>query len=227
VSISHNLNTIGVLQRTPAALYESLDRLFADPDWVSWDADTISLLLGGALDQLALDKVLAVQATARNLYEVTSEAMVFEKVVNAFNNLACIMDAPQPPFVQEIMYAVLQIEQIAKITQVSGQAEDFTYSCEVPGYVAAVAKYHSWVVLPKPLGFAQQILDYLNGTQCRRARDPNIDTLVKSLETLSEQLDTVESVTAESLNAFDTQKTEHRDAAQLIGCYLYRPNANS
>lgn len=224
-----DLDTQRVLKMAPAVIYTRLDREFDGQTWLGWAVETLVAQLPEHLDQAALDKVLAVFAVARDVQAVCQNALGLEKVTHAFNNQPCLMDALQPPHIEELMYAVGQIRRIAEHTQEKEESKKVVFHAQTPGYVASVGRYHQWTVLPRPLAFAQQMLDFLNGMHWRRANDQRIDTAVRALSDLSEQLGSLSDVSASSpsikamLDGFDTNRFEYRDAARLIGCYLYRP----
>ena len=149
-----------ILGAHPEHLVKALDKLFEGDAWVSWEPEVILRELKEELSEQAQDKVLAVQAVACNGALACSKAPAFENVVHAFCNNMPVVDTLQPPYVEEIMYAVPQIEAIIKY--IHGDVE-VSFTSEVPNYVAAAAYYRGWVVLPERLSFAQELLDSLTG----------------------------------------------------------------
>jgi hypothetical protein len=138
----------------PADIRRALDVVFEGEDWPSWEPET---LLASLKDRKPddTDKILAVQAVARNPALAFTSAAAFEKVVNAFCNNTCVMDVSQPPHVEEMAYAVGQLISMCP---------DKKFSGEVPGYVAATARYRGWFALPSVLSFGQTLLNGLTGS---------------------------------------------------------------
>ena len=151
----------GLLASHPADIYRALDQIFEGREWLAWEPETILLQLKDEISDAAVDKVLAVQAVAANSNSVLRSAAAFEKVCNAFNNNICVMDVIQPPEVEEMSYAVSQIEKIIRL--VHGDSVEIAYVDEVPGYVASVAKFRGWFMLPRNLQFGQAMLNVLTG----------------------------------------------------------------
>lgn len=160
-NIINTTDTNLLLGSHPVEIYLACDRLFYDEPWLQWEPETLLMQLRHEVDALAEDKVLAVQAVASNCNPVLNMAMAFEKVVMAFCNNVCVMDTWQPPYVEEICYAVPQIVRIIKL--VHGKDTPVKFDGEVPSYVAGVAKYRGWISLPRRIGFAEGLLMNLNG----------------------------------------------------------------
>ena len=223
-----NWDSQSILTKSPFELFKDMDRDLGG-DWVSWEVETILSHAPDHIDQMAVDKILAVHLTARNIELTATVADVIEKITNAFCNQPCLMDAIQPPHIEELMYAVDQIERIGTDVHGEKDMEEFKFGGQVPGYVAAAAKYHDWTVLPKPLSFAQSILDFLTGMKWRRAKDKKIDTAIAALLDLSEKIDGVDDISMENasikqmLDDFDNGRSEYKDAARIVGCYLFKP----
>lgn len=152
-----------ILAAHPVEIWQACEQAFAGQKWLAWDPETILLSLGNDISDQAVDKLLAVQAVASNGNAVLSNADAFEKAVNAFCNNICVMDVSQPPEVEEMSYAVSQIEKL--LHAVHGPRAKIAFDGEVPGYVAATAKFRGWQYLPKNLSFAQGLLDYLTGAE--------------------------------------------------------------
>lgn len=152
-----------LLAAHPIEIYTALDTMFGDENWLAWEPETILLELKEDVSEEAKDKLLAVLAVAGHSEEALTRAIAFEKTVQAFCNNICVMDVYQPPYVEEMCYAV---RQIRKIVQSVHKNSMHTFTDEVPGYVAAVAKYRGWFMLPEELSFAQKALDDLYG-KCR------------------------------------------------------------
>ena len=154
-----------LLAAHPVDIYTALDTLFGDADWLAWEPETILLELKQEVSEEAKDKLLAVLAMAAHAEEASTHGVAFEKTVQAFCNNVCVMDVYQPPYVEEMCYAVQQMQAINSKVHPD---KPWKFSGEVPGYVAAVAKYRGWFMLPEALAFAQEALDNLAGTGKRQ-----------------------------------------------------------
>jgi len=148
-----------ILAAHPVDIYRALNSVFPDTDWLAWEPETILLELKNDVSDAAVDKLLAVQAVCSNSNAVVRSAAAFEKVVNAFCNNICVMDVIQPPEVEEMSYAVSQIEKLIHL--VHGEKAVIEYIGEVPAYVASVARFRNWFMLPRNLQFAQDNLNSL------------------------------------------------------------------
>ena len=151
-----------ILAAHPIEVYEALDKVFQGEKWLAYEPETLLLALKQDVSDRALDKLLAVQAVAANPKACAENAEAFEKAVQAFCNNICVMDVVQPPEIEEVSYAVSQMQKLVALAH-EGQA--LTFSGNVPGYVAALGRYHGWELLPKNLAFAQELLDHLTGMQ--------------------------------------------------------------
>lgn len=150
-----------LLSSHPVEIYQALDTLFADDAWISWEPETLLLELKEEVPEAAVDKLLAVQALAANSELALTHSQAFENVVNAFCNNICVTDTHQPPYVEEMAYAVSQIEKIVKL--VHGENTPCKFTGDVPNYVAATARFRDWFALPRILSFAQEMLNSLTG----------------------------------------------------------------
>lgn len=155
-----------LLAASPEEIFLALDRLFPSEPWMQWEPETLLHELEGDVSEAAKDKLLAVQAVAANSMLSLRECVAFENVVNAFNNNICVVDAPQPPFVEEMFYAVKQLAAI--VHRVHGPDKKLAFTGTVPGYIAATAKYRGWTLLPKELSAGQQQLDFLTGSHPKK-----------------------------------------------------------
>jgi hypothetical protein len=226
-----------ILQSTPTVLYQKMDEFFtvdADADlgdpgewvgWLGWDADTFLLRFRQVVDPVAQDKLLAIKSFMLLPRIVQTDALAFEKVVTAFNNNVCVMDAVQPVFIEEIQYAIAQLNKLheAAEDEVENSAQNLEFSGEVPGYIAAVANHRNFRVLPKPLEFAQDMTTFLTGYA------PSADEIV-----LVDNLDKVFAETPEAMLDQDTLDALHTDLevgdrtiAKLIGCYVFDPTTST
>lgn len=213
-----------ILAAHPIEILEACDGVFTGQKWLAYDPETILLSLQNDISDAAVDKLLAVQAVASNPMAVLSNSDAFEKTVNAFNNNICVMDVTQPPEVEEMSYAASQIEKIIKA--VHGAKVKAQYSGDVPNYVAAVAKFRGWTILPKNLAFAQDMLDVLCGT----VKDSKLYAEHKNiLKAVSDFVDKTSRKDArEILKDAAITELEKDDAAQMIvrkfvGALLYDP----
>lgn len=211
-----------VLATHPLNLFEELDSaLGSGADWLSWEPETVLEMLPEVDDTIAQDKVLAVQALAANSDLACSLAVAFEKVVQAFCNNPCVMDASQPPCVEELFYAVGQIRELVR--KVHGKEAIFVG--QVPGYVAAAGRYHGWFLLPEELSFATEMLDHLNGTQAETKRYQDYSALfdqgravVKALKEASLSLNELSS-----LEKMDPDSPASHLIRRVLRCLLYDP----
>jgi hypothetical protein len=228
-----------------AELYQELDKAFPEEPWLTWEPETLLRHLpeikGGT------DKVLAVQAVASNLNLVLSVSVAFEKVVHAFNNNVCVMDSPQPAYIEEVFYAVAELKKLAKLVHSftlsdpapklandlsESEAESDTeltseldFIGEIPGYVAACGHYHGWVLLPSPLGFAQEMLNYLNGLHPDSAKYKMFADHMQQIEKAASQLDEAD-LSGDDLSALDGLPEESplsEFIKRVVGTYLFDP----
>lgn len=212
-----------VLAAHPFDIYLACDHVFEEDAWLSWDQETLLLELRADVSDAAVDKLLAVQAVAANSGAVLGSALAFEKVVNAFSNNICVMDVLQPPEVEEMCYAVTQIE---KIFHAVHGAQDCVFTSEVPGYVASVARFRDWTVLPKNLAFAQEALDKLTGLQKdSRLRKEHADILsvITEFAENTGKADAESFLADESIKMLETDTEATLLVRRLIGALLYDP----
>ena len=117
---------------------------------------------------------------------------------------------------QPEVYATEQLREITK--EVHGKAPEF--SCEIPGYVAAVAIHHGWLILPRPLEFAQKALFGLAGMEEHsvkwQASRPLIDVGRKAIDMfeLGEFADIDELIGDDFAASF---------IGRIVGAYLFDP----
>ena len=212
-----------LLAAHPFDIYLACDHVFKDDAWLSWEPETLLLELRADVSDAAVDKLLAVQAVSANSTAVFTSALAFEKTVNAFANNICVMDVLQPPEVEEVCYAV---EHIRKIFHAVYGEKECEFTGEVPGYVASVARFRDWSILPKNLSFAQDSLDALTGlrkdSKLRKEHE-------KILDVISEFANNTEKADAESFLADESIKLLETDSAatfvvrRIIGALLYDP----
>jgi hypothetical protein len=213
-----------ILATEPVQLFRELDKALAgahsDPDsnWLAWDTESILLTLDRdrtlITENTAIDKIMAVKSAAFNMNVPCTHALAFEKVVLAFCNNECVMDAVQPPFVEEIFYTVYRLKVLAK--EVHGKETKLDFRGEIPGYVAATAKHRNVLVLPKPLDFAQDLLTFLTGYA------PNSDEL-----SLIEQVHELARENPAGLKDHETlsrlSPIDDKNVVDVLRCYLYYP----
>ncbi|MCB5270552.1 MAG: hypothetical protein LHW56_01755 [Candidatus Cloacimonetes bacterium] len=217
------MDSLQVLAGHPIDLYRKLEATFPDSEapWLGWEPETVLASLPEVTDDLAKDKILAIQALASNSSLGCSVAIAFEKVVHGFCNNPCIMDAAQPPGVEEIYYAVTQIR--ALVQEVHGKPAVF--SGQVPGYVAAAGHYHGWFLFPEELSFASEFLEHLSGVVPGSRRYTDYADLFTQGKDLLKALENT-SLSLGDLKAMDNLP-EDSPAANLLRrvlrCLLYDP----
>lgn len=207
----------------PVEIYAAVDAVFPGEPWLAWEPETLLLALAEDVSEAAQDKLLAVQAVAANPDPALRFGVALEKTINAFCNNICVMDARQPPYVEELAYGVRQIR--ALIPAAHGKTA-FSFGGETPGYVAAAARFRDWIVLPEPLSFAQLELDRLTGLVPGSALRREHARIVDSVSRLCREL-TVDDATSllrhpemESLAVNDTASLLVK---RVIGAMLYDP----
>lgn len=211
-----------ILAASPFEIYSACTQVFADEDWLTFEPETLLHELKDEVSSLSADKLLAVQALGANASLALTHSQAFEKIVNAFCNNVCVMDVWQPPYVEEMCYAVRQMRLIMRETH-PGESPEF--SGEVPGYVAAAAKHRGWAVLPKDLSFAQQALDFLTGVNDKSARYRENRELIDGLRRVAASMTAKKAAELLEDPDFDTQSEDPRVAAiaMMAGAVLYDP----
>jgi hypothetical protein len=208
----------------PIAIYKACNEAFNGSEWLGWEPETVLLELKNDVSDAAVDKLLAVQAVASNANAVVRSAAAFEKVVNAFNNNICIMDVIQPPEVEEMSYAVSQIELIIK--EVHGPDTKIEYTDEVPGYVAGVAKFRGWFMLPRNLQFGQAMLNTLTGIVENSAlykEHKNIVDVVSNFVLNTSRKDARDILKDASIMDLETNDSASLMVKRVIGSLLFDP----
>lgn len=215
-----------VLATHPSELFMAMDMAFPGDDWLEWEPETLVMSYRwGDLSDQAVDKILAVHAVASNTSLVLADSIAFEKVVTAFCNNVCVMDASQPPYVEEILYAVRQIRLIAKLAHPT-DGDKIVFHSAVPSYIAAVAKFRDWFVLPDELEFAQASLNYLTSLPAESKLRKEHAEIIDAVEEVYKKLGTKDAEAM--LENGDVRKLSGDDAAsmlarRLIGALLYDP----
>lgn len=211
-----------ILGTHPIQIYAALDQVFAGEKWLEYEPETLLLALASEVSDAAIDKLLAVQAVCANTNAVCQSAAAFEKAVNAFNNNVCVMDVLQPPEVEEMSYAVSQIEKLARV--VHNKKPVFTG--EVPGYVASTAHFRGWFVLPKNLSFAQETLDSLSGlspeTKLYKEHANIVDVVTRFVDG-ADRKDARELLSNPELLALSKDDASAMLVRRHIGALLYDP----
>ena len=211
-----NVDSTVVLQSPPIILYQVLDRFFNGSTWLEWDVETLLRQLNQVQDPIAQDKVAAVKSCAFNFNVPCTIGLAFEKTTAAFCNNACVPDSYQPPHMAEVFYAVNQLQQLAGVVQ----GQPVTFTGEVPGYIAAVAKLRKSYLLPKPLEFAQDMVTFLTGY----TPDPGTMALVDNIDALVRANGTEKLQDNSVLDNLRPDNSEQdRSIAALIGYYLFDP----
>lgn len=213
-----------ILAAHPIDIYTACDTVFDGNNWLEWDPETVLMELGDDIGDAEVDKLLAVQAVAANGSAVCKSAAAFEKTVNAFNNNICVMDVVQPPEVEEMSYAVSQIEKIIKA--VHGDSTEVEYTDEVPGYVAATAKFRDWFMLPKNLSFAQDSLNGLTGQQegsrLYKEHKDILDTVSNFVGSTSRK-DARDILDSPEITELEEDDTASLLVKRFVGALLYDP----
>ena len=213
-----------LLAAHPVEIYKAVDAVFADEPWLAWEPETLLLALADTISEAAQDKLLAVQAVAANPMPVSRFGVALEKTVNAFCNNVCVMDARQPPYVEELAYAIRQIR--ALIRAVGSHNTEIQFEGETPGYVAAVAKFRDWIALPQPLEFAQAALDSLTGlaprTDLRREHARIIECVTRLCRTLTVP-DAEKILHNPEIASLAADDTDSLLVKRVIGAMLYDP----
>lgn len=216
------MNTNAILGAHPVNLLKALNEMFKDEDWYSWEPEVLLHELRDEVSEQAQDKILAVQAVACNSSLACSKAVAFENVVHAFCNNILVVDTLQPPLIEEIMYTVEQLRGLVRA--VHPEVTDVPLHGELPGYVAAVAKYRGWIVLPERLTFAQEALDRLNGMEVETNKHEEFKAtlgLIKGLVAAVGQTTVAASDEIYQMLEDDSQKTAM--IRLILGAYLYDP----
>ena len=136
--------------------------------------------------------------------------------------MVVVLDTWQPPYVEEICYAVPQILKILRA--VHGPNHTFEFAGEVPGYVASVAKHRGWIALPKRLDFATEQLNSLNGLTEKSKKYLENKEIVDTVRKVYRSL---EKPTAEAiLNSEEytrLSEAERQQFAKIAGALLFDP----
>jgi hypothetical protein len=206
------LNNSDIYKAHPVDLLTLFNKEMGATDWLDWEVETVLAQFNTVLSQAAQDKVLAIQSVLNNIGLTASDAIAFEKVVHAFCNNPCIMDALQAPSIEEIFYTVKQIKKLVNA--------GIEYVGEIPGYVAAVAAHHDWVLLPLPLSFAQEALYSLLYLTPGTERWKESEAFINEGKKILEYLDT------HYFTDYDSLENETMAALfirRILGAYLYDP----
>lgn len=213
--------TNSLLASHPVDIYRACDKLFGDQPWLDWEPETLVMNLRKDVSELETDKLLAVQSLASNPTPCLNMALAFEKTVMAFCNNVCVMDTWQPPYVEELCYAV---PQILGVLRLSHGSQKYRFDGEVPGYVASVAKHRGWIALPRRLNFANKMLLEINGLTEKSEKYKENAELVDAVRNVCKQLDkpTAEAIlSSEQYKALDD--VEQIQFAKVAGAILFDP----
>lgn len=200
----------------PSDLFVALDRYFENTNWLEWEPEVLLHELKDDITEREADKVLAVKSVAVNTNLVYTNACAFENVCHAFCNNIIVVDTLQPLYIEEIMYAIPHIIKITK--EIHGNNVSVNFTGEIPGYVAATAKYRGWYVLPTRLAFAQELLEELTGVQEGTAKYNQFAVALNEAKQIAEAIETADIYTYKDVidSAPDIVKT-------ILGAYLYDP----
>jgi hypothetical protein len=150
-----------------------------------------------------------------------SVSTAFEKTMHAFNNNVCVMDVPQPVFIEEILYGVTQLKELARLIH-DGVPE---FIGEIPGYVASCGYYYNWIFLPTPLAFAHEMLNYMNGLQPASAKYKLYAEHMQSIEKAARQLGEAQLLEGD-LSALDSLPEDTALSIfirKVVGAYVFDP----
>ncbi len=181
-------------------------------EWLDWEPETIELTFELSGKPIHLDKLLALQTLVKNPNPVARQSFVFEKICIAFCNGFTIMDTYVRPYIEEVFYAVGQMQKIVP---------DIEFSGDVPNYLAAVAKSRDWIVLPDRLAWAQEALNGLTGLSegSRRYKDH-----LEALEALKRAVSALNHIEFKTLlSSKELDGMEGHVITRYIGAYLYDP----
>ena len=223
--MAENINSDLLLHSHPVEIYRACDSMFEGEAWLNWEPETLLMALEGEVSPQAEDKLLAVQSAASNSSFPLVDSTAFEKLVLAWCNCICVMDARQPPYVEEMCYAGRELCRF--IRTVHGADADVAFSGDVPGYVAAVGRFRDWIVLPPELSFAQENLSSLTGLV---PQSPLYAEHRQVVDMVSELYASLDKVTAEELLHDPEIKSLERDNGagadmikRIVGALLYDP----
>lgn len=146
----------------PVEAISILSRAFGK-EWVEWEPETlwaeVKSDLGVAPSDALKNKIQAAKSIL--VSEVFwKDHLAFEKIVMAFNNHVPLFDQYQHPSVAMLANGVEEAEKIRK-------AE---FSDDVLRYIAVVGYEDGFIVLPEPLGVAQESLNEMSSVG-RQFRD--------------------------------------------------------
>jgi len=188
-------------------------------DWLAWEPEVLLSYVPEVKFYVPRNKILAVQAVGANADLVCSDHVGFESVGNCFCNYHYLVGESQPLGIEECFYTINQVRDIiSKVHNLSQEKIEFLG--EIPGYIASVAKLYKHRVLPKPLSFSQDILNFLYPN----TKENNISDLLYIAEeidkaSLPDSLDELRKL----LDNVDPDSTHGVFVGWLIGCYVYDP----
>lgn len=227
--MANKLTDEGIIYTHPVDLFLSLDKSWASDGWENWEAEVLLATVADPqeLSSEAIDKLLAIQSFYKMPYLAFTNAVAFEKIVHAFCNNPCVVDTLQPPHIQEITYTVKQCNNIIKNSRYKEEKDNFIFMGEIPGYIAATAKYRDWIVLPKCLAFAQEALFSLKGYVSGNPRYEEHKKIIKAAVNMVSHLDdsTIDANgVAEVAEAVNNESSFSSNLLlQIVGAYLYDP----
>jgi hypothetical protein len=123
---------------------------------LDYDNETIILNNPDLLDE-ELEKVFAIKALINNPNAVLQNIMAFEKFCFAVNGIIPNPEAVDIPNILMVAYAVKKAEEVLHTKLLFEEPADHTTIV----YIANIAFYDGWVLLPPILNFAQHQLDKL------------------------------------------------------------------
>lgn len=141
-------------QARPFEIVSILSKAFGK-EWIAWEPETLWTEIKGDLGITPSDALKnKIQATRTVLVSdlFWKDHLVFEKVIVAFNNHVPLFDQYQHPSVAMLANGVEEAQKI----------RDLEFSDDVLRYIAVVAQYDGFIVLPEPLDVAQESLDEIS-----------------------------------------------------------------
>lgn len=202
---------------SPFNIYKKLDAELP-VGWIDWEPETL-LREYTFKSQTHIDKVLAVKSACLNMDLVSNDSVAFENVVNAFCNNYVVVDAAQPPYLEEVFYTLNQLDLICKDLHNT----EFGLGPQVKNYIAGVAKYRDFIVLPKELDFAQETLDYLNNYTKGNIKDSDYSEIYAVSKAIRDDLADAVIDDPEALDKLSEDTPVSIAIKKIIACYLYDP----
>jgi hypothetical protein len=212
-----------VYHTSPATLYRNLDAMLTKEHskrWLEWEPEVLLSTVPEVKYYVPRNKLLAIQAVGANADLVCSDHIGFESVGNCFCNYHYLVGESQPIGIEECLYTTNHVKQI--ISDVHKLDTDkINFLGEIPGYIASVAKLYKHRVLPVPLNFGQDILDFLYPNNKQDAHFEEMKHIAAEIDKTAIPNDF--GNLGKILDVIDPGSTNGAFVNWLIGCYLYNP----